>query len=154
MPRISNRVGYELAIPQYSSARMVVMTRLVTTGSDGSGECKVSVGSKYSLSVLIERQLCVMQLIVRCRGAVPPAGSSLSPALPTSLSTNASACCESIGRVKDKAAHACHALSRVRIVEEMQRRKGTATAEHLKFVLSVIDGPRFAQDNSPGRSQT
>jgi hypothetical protein len=24
----------------------------------------------------------------------------------------------------------------------------------LKFVLSLIDGPRFAQDNSPGRSQT
>ena len=32
-----------------------------------------------------------------------------------------------------------------RIVEEMQRRKGTATAQHLKFVLSVIDGPRFAK---------
>ena len=57
-------------------------------------------------------------------------------------------------RMKDKAAHACHALCRVRIVEEMQRREGTTTAEHLKFVLSVIDGPRFAQDNSPGRSQT
>ena len=57
-------------------------------------------------------------------------------------------------RMKDKAVHACHALCRARIVEEMQRRKGTATAEHLKFVLNVIDGPRFAQDNSPGRSQT
>ena len=56
--------------------------------------------------------------------------------------------------MKDKAVHACHALCRARIVEEMQRRKGTATAEHLKFVLNVIDGPRFAQDNSPGRSQT
>ncbi len=30
-----------------------------------------------------------------------------------------------------------------RVVEEIQRRKGTATAEHLKCVLSVIDGPRF-----------
>jgi hypothetical protein len=41
-------------------------------------------------------------------------------------------------RMKDKAAHACHALCRARIVEEMQRRKGTVTAEHLKFVLGVI----------------
>ena len=56
-------------------------------------------------------------------------------------------------RMKDKAAHACHALCRARIVEEMQRRKGTATVEHLKFVLSVIDGPRFAKDSSPSRSQ-
>ena len=55
-------------------------------------------------------------------------------------------------RMKDKAVHACHALCRARIVEEMQRRKGTATAAHLKFVLSVVDGPRFAKDNSPGRS--
>jgi hypothetical protein len=55
-------------------------------------------------------------------------------------------------RMKDKAAHACHALCRARIVEEMQRRNGTATAAHLKFVLSVVDGPRFAKDNSPGRS--
>ena len=44
-------------------------------------------------------------------------------------------------RMKDKAAHACHALCRARIVEEMQRRRGMVTAEHLKFVLSVIDGP-------------
>jgi hypothetical protein len=51
-----------------------------------------------------------------------------------------------------KAVHACHALCRARIIEEMQRRKGAATAEHLKFVLSVIDGPRLAADNSPGRS--
>jgi hypothetical protein len=43
-------------------------------------------------------------------------------------------------RMKDKAAHACHALFRTRVVEEMQRGKGTAIAEHLKFVLSVIDG--------------
>jgi len=41
--------------------------------------------------------------------------------------------------MKDKAAHACHALCRARIVEEMQRRKETATAKHLKFVLSVIE---------------
>ena len=55
-------------------------------------------------------------------------------------------------RMKDKAAHACHALCRARILEDMRRRKGTATAEHLKFVLSVIDGSRFAKGNSPGRS--
>ena len=55
-------------------------------------------------------------------------------------------------RVEDKAAHACHVLCRARVVDEIQLRKGTATAEHLKFVLSVIDGPRFAKDNRPGRS--
>ena len=31
---------------QYSSASMMVMTRLVTAWSDGSGECTVSVESK------------------------------------------------------------------------------------------------------------
>ena len=46
-------------------------------------------------------------------------------------------------RMKDKAAHACHALFRARLVEEMRMRKGTSTAEHLKLVLSIIDGPRF-----------
>jgi hypothetical protein len=46
-------------------------------------------------------------------------------------------------RMKDKAAHACHVLCRARVVEEAQRRKGTASAEHLKPALGVIDGPRF-----------
>jgi len=46
-------------------------------------------------------------------------------------------------RMQDKAAHACHALCRARVVEEIQRRKGTPTAEHLKLVLSVVNGPRF-----------
>jgi hypothetical protein len=46
-------------------------------------------------------------------------------------------------RMKEKAAHACHALCRARVVEEKRLRKGTTTAEHLKLVLSVIDGPRF-----------
>jgi hypothetical protein len=46
-------------------------------------------------------------------------------------------------RMKEKAAHACHALCRARVVEEMGLRRGTATAEHLKLVLSVIEGPRF-----------
>ena len=47
-------------------------------------------------------------------------------------------------RMKDKAAHACHALCRARVLEEIRRRKGTPSVDHLKFVLSVIDGPRFA----------
>jgi hypothetical protein len=46
-------------------------------------------------------------------------------------------------RMKEKAAHACHALCRARVVEEIRLRKGTPTAEHLKLVLTVIDGPRF-----------
>ena len=46
-------------------------------------------------------------------------------------------------RTREKAAHACDALCRARVVEEMRLRKGTTTAEHLKLVLSVIDGPRF-----------
>ena len=45
-------------------------------------------------------------------------------------------------RMKDKAAHACHALCRARVLEEMQRRKGTPHADHLGLVLGVIDGPR------------
>jgi hypothetical protein len=48
-------------------------------------------------------------------------------------------------RTKDKAAHACHALCRTRIVEEIKRRKGTVTSEHLKVVLNVIDGPPLRQ---------
>jgi hypothetical protein len=46
-------------------------------------------------------------------------------------------------RMKVKAAHACHALCRSRVVEEIRRRKGTPQADHLKLVLSVIEGPRF-----------
>jgi hypothetical protein len=46
-------------------------------------------------------------------------------------------------RMKERAAHACRALCRARVVEEMRLRKGTTTAEHLKLVLGVIDGPRF-----------
>jgi hypothetical protein len=42
-------------------------------------------------------------------------------------------------RMKDGAAQACRTLCRVRVAEEMRRRKGTSTAEHLKIVLSVID---------------
>ena len=43
-------------------------------------------------------------------------------------------------RMKDQAAHAGHMLCRARVVEEKQRGKGTSTTEHLKLVLSVIDG--------------
>jgi hypothetical protein len=40
-------------------------------------------------------------------------------------------------RMKDKAARACHALCRARVIEEIGWRKGTPTAEHLKLVLSA-----------------
>jgi hypothetical protein len=46
-------------------------------------------------------------------------------------------------RMREKAAHACHALCRARVAEEIRLRKGTPTAEHLKLALSVIDRPRF-----------
>ena len=42
-------------------------------------------------------------------------------------------------RMKDKAAHTCHALCRTRVAEELQRRRGTRIGEHLKMVLSIID---------------
>ena len=48
-------------------------------------------------------------------------------------------------RMKEMAAHACHALCRARVVEEIRLRKGTPTEQHLKLVLSVIDGPRFPE---------
>jgi hypothetical protein len=46
-------------------------------------------------------------------------------------------------RIKDMAAHACHSLCRARVVEEIRLHEGTPTAEHLKLVLSIIDGPHF-----------
>ena len=46
-------------------------------------------------------------------------------------------------RMREKAAHACQVLCRARVVEEIRLRKGTPTEEHLKLVLSAIDGPRF-----------
>jgi hypothetical protein len=48
---------------------------------------------------------------------------------------------EDNGRMRDKAADACHALCRARVVEEIRRRRATTTAEHLKLVLSIIDNP-------------
>lgn len=44
-------------------------------------------------------------------------------------------------RMKDKAAQACRTLCRARVVGEIRRLKGVPTADHLKIVLSVIDGP-------------
>jgi hypothetical protein len=46
-------------------------------------------------------------------------------------------------RMREKAAHACQVLCRARVVEEIRLRRGTPTAEHLKLVLSIIDGPRL-----------
>jgi hypothetical protein len=40
---------------------------------------------------------------------------------------------------EDKAAHACRALCRTRVAEDLQRRRGTRIGEHLKLVLSYID---------------
>jgi hypothetical protein len=45
-------------------------------------------------------------------------------------------------RMKDRAVHACHALCRSRLVEEIRRRKGTPTAEHLRLVLGILDKPK------------
>jgi hypothetical protein len=50
-------------------------------------------------------------------------------------------------QMKEKKRLACHALCRARIVEEIRLRKGTPTTEHLKLVLSIIDGPRFPQND-------
>jgi hypothetical protein len=44
-------------------------------------------------------------------------------------------------RMRDQAAHACRALCRARVAEEVQRRRGTRIGEHLKLVLSIIDRP-------------
>ena len=41
---------------------------------------------------------------------------------------------------KDEAVRQCRKLCCDRVVEEIKRRKGTSTAEHLKIVLSIIDG--------------
>jgi hypothetical protein len=43
--------------------------------------------------------------------------------------------------MKNRAAEKCDRLCRARIVEEIQKYKGTLTAVHLKIVLNVIDGP-------------
>jgi hypothetical protein len=48
---------------------------------------------------------------------------------------------ESKKRMKDQAAHACRALCRARVSEELQRRRGTRLTEHLKLVRYFIDRP-------------
>ena len=45
-------------------------------------------------------------------------------------------------RMRDQPAHACRALCRARVAEELQRRRGTRIGEHLKLVLSIIDRPQ------------
>jgi transcriptional accessory protein Tex/SPT6 len=45
-------------------------------------------------------------------------------------------------RMKEKAAHACHALCRARVVEGIRLRNGTPAAERLKLVLSIIENMR------------
>ena len=42
-------------------------------------------------------------------------------------------------RMRDQPAHACRALCRARVAEELQRRRGTRIGVHLKLVLSVLD---------------
>ncbi len=42
-------------------------------------------------------------------------------------------------RMRDQAAHACRALCRARVAEELRQRRGTRIAEHLKLVLDTID---------------
>jgi hypothetical protein len=42
-------------------------------------------------------------------------------------------------RMGDQAAHACRALCRARVAEELQRRRGTRIGEHFKLMLSMID---------------
>jgi len=43
-------------------------------------------------------------------------------------------------RMRDQAAHACRALCRARVADELQRRRGTRIGEHLKMVLSFSAG--------------
>ena len=42
-------------------------------------------------------------------------------------------------RMREKAAHACRALCRARVTEELQRRRGTRIEEHLKLVRNFLD---------------
>ncbi len=46
---------------------------------------------------------------------------------------------ESKKRMRDQAAHACRALCRARVAEELHQHRGTRIAEHLKLVLEIID---------------
>ena len=46
--------------------------------------------------------------------------------------------------MKDKAADECRRLCWARVVEELNRRRGTLTAVHLMIVRSVIEAPATA----------
>ena len=48
-------------------------------------------------------------------------------------------------RMRDQAAHACRALCRARVAEELQRRRGTRIGEHLKLVLSISTDTRSVE---------
>jgi hypothetical protein len=48
---------------------------------------------------------------------------------------------ETSKRMKGKAVDASHMLCRARVFEEIQRRKGTPTADYLRFALELIDRP-------------
>ncbi len=51
-------------------------------------------------------------------------------------------------RMKDTAARVCRGLCRARVLDEIRRRKGTLTEQHLKIVLKVIDDrTRFPLDD-------
>ena len=41
--------------------------------------------------------------------------------------------------MKDKAVRGCRVLCRDRVAEELEHRRGTPIAEHLKLVLTIID---------------
>ncbi len=45
-------------------------------------------------------------------------------------------------RMRAKVAQSCRALCRMRVLEEISRRKGTLAAEHLKLVLDAIGHDR------------
>ena len=62
-----------------------------------------------------------------------PDGPTSSRSLPKTWTRSARVC------VKDKPSHACRALWRAPVIEEMRQCTGTHIAGHLKLVLSIID---------------
>ena len=47
---------------------------------------------------------------------------------------------EVYGHKKDEAAKRCRDWCRQRVLDELDQREGTSTADHLRMVLSVIEG--------------
>jgi hypothetical protein len=43
-------------------------------------------------------------------------------------------------RMKDQASRVCRSLWRTRVVAEMHQRRGSRLADHLRLVLSIMDG--------------